>query len=161
MTTKVKKTIKEVKQAIPANKPSNEPFTIVVTSKEEKAFIKKLARKHLIAKRREDELDQLKKEFLENIVGKYVTQADKERIVKQDENKYIEVISDSDSVRNNLQYSYEYDNDFLLEIAQERNVLSKVAKVSVKNIRPFLEKGEEKKAILGKSIQDKVTVTKK
>jgi D-arabinose 1-dehydrogenase-like Zn-dependent alcohol dehydrogenase len=161
MKTSIKRTIKEVKQAIPVSVVSNEPMKIVVTSVEEKAFIKKLAKKHMIAKRREDELKQLKQEFLTNIIGKYVTDADKERILKQTENKYIEVSADSDSVRNNIQYSYEYDNDMLLEIAQERNVLSKVAKVSIKDIRPFFEKGEEKKVTLSKSIQDKITVTKK
>jgi D-arabinose 1-dehydrogenase-like Zn-dependent alcohol dehydrogenase len=165
MSTKTTRKIKEVKQAVKANKKStitrNEAVIINLTEPAEKSFVKKLARKHLIAKRREKELEEMKKIFLEEIVSKYVSEDDKREIAKFDENKYIELVSDSDSVRDNVQYDVTYDNDELLKIAKKRDVLSKVAKVSITKIRPFLEQGEEAKAIIEKVVSDKITVTKK
>ena len=163
MKTAIKKTVKQVKQAIPAKKVvlnHNEAMVIHVEDAD-KSFIKMLAKKHLIAKRREDELKVLKKQFLEEIVPKYVSDKDKETIVGFDENKYIEFIADSDSVRDNVQYNNEYDNNMLLKLADKRDVLKEVATVSIAKIRPFLREGEEEAAIVSEKIIDKVTVTKK
>lgn len=163
MSTKTARKIKEVKQAIPASRKINENEAIVVTVTDEadKKFLKKLAKKHLIAKRREDELKQLKKQFLNEIVTKYVSEKDKKQLADFDENKYIEFISDSDAVRDNIQYDCEYNNGKLLKIATKRDILEKVATVSISKIRPFLNKGEEEDSILEKKITEKITVSKK
>jgi len=161
--SKVKKTIKEVKQAIPVkkDKTENQSVVIEVRTKSEKELIKKLSRKHLIAKRREEELKALKIEFNQTIVQKYLTEGERERVANFKENKYVEFVAGTNAVRNGLQYEVTYDNDMLLELAKEKDVLNKVAKVSITNIRPFLNDGEEEEAISQKVIVDKITVAKK
>lgn len=163
MSTKTARKIKEVKKAIPASRKinKNEAVVINITDEADKKFLKKLAKKHLIAKRREDELKQLKKQFLNEVVSKYVNEKDKKEIAEFKENKYIEFISDSDAIRDNIQYDCEYNNGKLLKIATKRDILEKVATVSISKIRPFLNEGEEEENILEKKIAEKITISKK
>lgn len=145
MKTKTKKEVKVV-QAIPTKRKKtvlyeNEPTTIEVKERH-KQFIKDMAKASRAEKKAKKKYADMKKQFLDEIVGEYLSEEELDLIAEYESNKYIDFVADSEVVRDTLQDNEVLDKEEAFKRAIKGKYIQNVSSISIPKIKQYLSEKE-------------------
>jgi len=157
--------VKEVKKAVSVPSVLKERINIssvnhVEVNDEESIVIKRFARLNRLTKKYKKIYEEMKDNVFK-VFDNYLTGKDIDKLAHKVEDKYFELIADSDIVRLGLSLERQIDNDQALQVAISKGLLSKVATVSATELKKYLTEEEYAELVIEETIGTRLTIGKR